>query len=102
MIVTLNTDNAQIEYGIIEFQGEVRGELRGELGRVKMNEASGRADIQLGNCLIGGKVVSLQKPLVVLQKNGVVVRAVGFVRSKLVFDSRPEYIHDVRSDSEEN
>lgn len=91
MLVRLNSDGHQADFVIIEFQGEVCGELKGMLGSVRIRRTIGAVDMQLGDCLIGGKMVSLEKPLVVIERVEGKVKIIGFVRMKLVFNGRPEY-----------
>ena len=93
MIVQLNSDIQQADFVIIEFQGEVCGELKGILGNMRIKRRLGAIDIQLGDCLIGGKIVSLEKPLMVIEKVDGKIKIIGFVRTKFIFNGRPEYVN---------
>ncbi len=71
MIVrVLNSGTGLDEYCLLEFQGEILGDLTGELGSIMIN--GGTAEMDIGQHVLEGSVITLKLPFLVLEKYGAV------------------------------
>jgi len=83
----------------VEFQGSFSAVREVPLGAVDVDLASGRAIFRCGNQVVRGRVVDLERPLVVFSKPArdsrgaeAALRSRGIVRRVLRFDGEPDLV----------
>ena len=93
-----NTDKHWI---ILELQGFIEVEPNSfesevSLGNLQINKDNGNAHLTIGNHLLEGKLVKLQKPFAIMEKvnteKGVQYEVVSVAKEKYLFKTRPKPI----------
>jgi hypothetical protein len=79
-----------VEFCLLELQGEILGEIGvgATLGSITLKGKS--AELEVGQHILEGELVSLKLPFLVLEKGVEGLDARGVVRNKIIFKNRPK------------
>lgn len=107
MLIKLeNGVKSRNEWCLLEFQGEIVGDLVGnELGKLLVKD-EGRVEMEIGGHFLEGSIVRLKMPFLIIQKvtndskdnisqgcdSDATIPIQGYVRSKIIFKTRPKPI----------
>ncbi|KAF0731087.1 hypothetical protein Ae201684P_011701 [Aphanomyces euteiches] len=95
--------NGDVEWSIVELQGELICESKASLPLGKLQYQKGVPTLLIGTHLLEGKVVKLGKPMAIMRKKAIddnsteqtkAYTVVGIARKKLVFSTRPKPVAD--------
>lgn len=75
MLVQISGGDAQGEWCLLEFQGEILGDLQGELGTLIVKGKT--AEMEIGQHVLEGEVVVLKTPFLVVEKSAAEAAATG-------------------------
>jgi len=90
MIVQVTTGEGVLEYCLLELQGEVLGEIRAGAALGSITLKGKNAELEVGQHILEGELVSLKLPFLVLEKGVDGLDTRGVVRNKIIFKNRPK------------
>eukprot|EP01039_Chlorochromonas_danica_P006025 gene6025-6635_t len=115
LVKIVNQTTQELEWGMIEFQGDLVGQLEGQvLGQAEIR-ADGKVEMELGQQLLEGSVITLKNPFLVVaspsqqpleepqpteedsdlnesRQSPQSLAILGVIKKKIIFNSRPKPI----------
>lgn len=92
MLISIRNESTNdMEWCLVEFQGEIMGDLEGcNLGQLEISDEGKTARMEIGQQVLQGQVSTLNKAFLVVQKIDTNLSISGYVKKKIMFNSRPQ------------